>query len=341
MNNIWRLTLDTNPEDCNLKCIMCEEHSKFSDFKKDLKKISGKSRRVMPDEWLSDIFKEAKEIGVTEVIPSTMGEPLLYTHFDSIIRLCKENNIKMNLTTNGTFPKKSIKEWSRLLVPILSDVKVSLNGATAAVSEAIMEGSDFSNQISNLKEFIEYRNLYFAETGYYCSVTIQLTFLRNNMQELAEIIKLASDLGVDRIKGHHLWAHFNEIKNLAFKESSESINEWNECVDSALKAAQLYRKPNGEKITLVNIFPLSADGGELIPYEYDCPFLGKELWISATGKVSPCCAPDKLRDSLGDFGMYPNIGIKEISESKEYLDLVSNYKTRDLCKTCNMRQPKI
>jgi len=24
---LWRVTIDTNPEDCNLKCIMCEEHS--------------------------------------------------------------------------------------------------------------------------------------------------------------------------------------------------------------------------------------------------------------------------------------------------------------------------
>ena len=29
----------------------------------------------MPKEWLSPIFQQAK-IGVTEVIPSTMGEPL-------------------------------------------------------------------------------------------------------------------------------------------------------------------------------------------------------------------------------------------------------------------------
>jgi glycosyltransferase involved in cell wall biosynthesis len=26
----WRVTFDTNPDDCNLRCVMCEEHSPFS-----------------------------------------------------------------------------------------------------------------------------------------------------------------------------------------------------------------------------------------------------------------------------------------------------------------------
>ena len=26
----WRITFDTNPDDCNLHCIMCEDHSPYS-----------------------------------------------------------------------------------------------------------------------------------------------------------------------------------------------------------------------------------------------------------------------------------------------------------------------
>jgi len=32
-------------------------------------------------EWLEDIFQQAQSLGVKEIIPSTMGEPLLYKHF--------------------------------------------------------------------------------------------------------------------------------------------------------------------------------------------------------------------------------------------------------------------
>ena len=103
---LWRITLDTNPEDCNLSCTMCEEHSPFSKFIKE--KLNGKRRR-MPKEWLESIFQQAKALGVKEIIPSTMGEPLLYKHFAYIVELCYKYNIKMNLTTNGTFPKTTKK----------------------------------------------------------------------------------------------------------------------------------------------------------------------------------------------------------------------------------------
>ena len=84
--NIWRITLDTNPEDCNFHCIMCEEHSNYSDFKQKLFNKTGIKRRLMPKEWLEAIFKEVKELGVKEIIPSTMGEPLLYEYFEVILK---------------------------------------------------------------------------------------------------------------------------------------------------------------------------------------------------------------------------------------------------------------
>lgn len=33
-----------------------------------------------------------------------MGEPLLYEHFEGILHLCERYGVKLNLTTNGTFP---------------------------------------------------------------------------------------------------------------------------------------------------------------------------------------------------------------------------------------------
>jgi wyosine [tRNA(Phe)-imidazoG37] synthetase (radical SAM superfamily) len=104
--NLWRITIDTNPEDCNLKCIMCEEHSPYSDFIPTLFKETGVKRRRMKFATVEDIFLQAEKLGVKEIIPSTMGEPLLYKEFDKIFELAEQKNIKINLTTNGTFPKK-------------------------------------------------------------------------------------------------------------------------------------------------------------------------------------------------------------------------------------------
>jgi MoaA/NifB/PqqE/SkfB family radical SAM enzyme len=294
----------------------------------------------MSIETVEQVFEESSMLGVKEIIPSTMGEPLLYKGIEKIFELSQKHNIKINLTTNGTFPKKSVTDWAKLIVPNTTDIKISWNGATKETSEKIMKGIAFEKTLQNVKEFIAYRNEYYREKGYFCRVSFQLTFMQNNMHELADIVKLAAELGVDRVKGHHLWAHFDEIKSLSMKRNDESITQWNRYVAEAHRVAETNRKPNGEKIILENIIPLRENENASVPENYECPFLNRELWISATGKISPCCAPDELRQSLGDFGNIENSTLTEILQNKTYQNLITNYKTYPLCKTCNMRKPQ-
>jgi MoaA/NifB/PqqE/SkfB family radical SAM enzyme len=318
---------------------MCEEHSPYSDFIPTLYKETGVKRRRMKFETVEEIFQQAEKLGVKEIIPSTMGEPLMYKGIEGIFELSQKHNIKINLTTNGTFPKLKVDDWAKLIVPNTTDVKISWNGATAETAEKVMQGLNYSQVVENVKVFIAKRNKLFAETGWYCRITFQLTFMQNNMHELADIVKLAAQLGIDRVKGHQLWTHFEEIKSLSMKATNESVKQWNEYVKQACEAQEHFRKPNGEKVILENIIPLHDNENIEVPEEYECPFLEKELWISATGNISPCCAPDNLRKSLGNFGNIETTTIKDVLQSSVYTELVSNYKTKPLCKTCNMRKP--
>ena len=336
---LWRITIDTNPEDCNLKCIMCEEHSPYSDFIPNLYKTTGVKRRRMNPETVEDIFAQAKALGVKEIIPSTMGEPLLYKGIERIFELSAYDNIKINLTTNGTFPGKPVEEWAKIIIPNTTDIKISWNGATAVTAEKIMTGLDFNKAVENVKALVSFRDKHFNVTGYYCRITFQLTFMQNNMHELADIVKLAASLGVDRVKGHQLWTHFEEIKTLSMKYSAESVAKWNLYVEQAYNAQDKFRKKNGEKVLLENVIILNENNNNEVPETYECPFLEKELWISATGNISPCCAPDNLRKSLGDFGNIHTTSIREVLTSNNYQSLVRDYKQISLCKTCNMRKP--
>jgi radical SAM protein with 4Fe4S-binding SPASM domain len=110
-------------------------------------------------------------------------------------------------------------------------------------------------------------------------------------------------------------------------------------VKQANEAQEKFRKSNGEKVILENIIPLQKNENKEIPESYECPFLEKELWVSATGNISPCCAPDEMRKTLGHFGNIENTSIEDVLQSSVYTELVSNYKTKPLCKTCNMRKP--
>jgi MoaA/NifB/PqqE/SkfB family radical SAM enzyme len=336
---LWRITLDTNPEDCNLHCIMCEEHSPYSDYIPNLYRETGVKRRRMPFEWVERLLHEAAALGVREVIPSTMGEPLLYAGIERLFELAGKLGLKINLTTNGTFPRKTTAEWAELIVPVTSDVKISWNGATAETARQVMLRLDFDQAVRNVRTFISHRNEHYVRTGHYCRVTFQLTFLQNNMHELADIVRLAAELGVDRVKGHHLWAHFQEIEPLSMKASARSVQDWNRYVAEAFEARDRFPKPDGTLVLLENIWPLTESQPTEVPTDYVCPFLGQELWVSATGRISPCCAPDDLRRSLGDFGTIENQTLGQVLESSAYRHLMATYREHPLCQTCNMRKP--
>lgn len=315
---------------------MCEEHSPYSQKQRERQ---GKPHRRMKIELIEKILSESEGTPLREIIPSTMGEPLLYQHFDKIIALCKAYGLKLNLTTNGTFPGRGAIAWAHRIVPVTSDVKISWNGASQKTQEGIMLGIKWEKVLASVREFIGVRDKIAAAGGNCCRVTFQLTFMESNVEELAEIVKLAASLGVDRVKGHHLWTHFQEIEQLSMGRSPEAIARWNQAVAAASSSVELHRKPNGEKILLENIFPLDPQKAEAIASASVCPFLGQEAWVSTEGRFNPCCAPDALRRSLGEFGNLLETSMSEIWQSPTYQHLQKTYQKHPLCASCNMRRP--
>jgi glycosyltransferase involved in cell wall biosynthesis/MoaA/NifB/PqqE/SkfB family radical SAM enzyme len=336
----WRITFDTNPDDCNLKCIMCEEHSPHSPLQR-LRRAEGRSKRRMDVGMIRRVIEETAGRGLREFIPSTMGEPLLYEGFDEIIDLCHEFAIKLNLTTNGTFPRRGARAWAERIVPVTSDTKLSWNGATGATHERIMIGTKWEKVLENARTFIAVRDAHAAAGGNRCRVTFQLTFLESNVHELADIVRLAAELGVDRVKGHHLWAHFGEIEQLSMRRNPEAIARWNEAVREAEAVAATTPLRNGERVKLENIFALDATAVDDLAPSGACPFLGQEAWVSALGRFDPCCAPDAQRRTLGEFGDLNEQSFTEIWNGDRYRALTRTYRNRPLCVGCNMRKPGV
>jgi MoaA/NifB/PqqE/SkfB family radical SAM enzyme len=338
MRGPWRITFDTNPDDCNLRCIMCEEHSPHSELQSK-RRAEGRPPRRMSLELIRKTVADAAARGLQEIIPSTMGEPLLYDEFEEILGICREYNVRLNLTTNGTFPRLGARRWAELIVPVTSDTKISWNGASGQTQEAIMLGAKWERGVENVREFIAVRDEVAMRGENRCRVTLQLTFLESNVSELPEIIRLAASLGVDRVKGHHVWAHFRELQPLNLRRNGDSIRRWNEAVSQAREVAARHPLPNGQAVLLENFHPLDGTFANASPTLSRCPFLGREAWVSAEGRFSPCCAPDAQRRALGEFGNLNDRHLGEIWDSDEYQHLVRTYHSRPLCQQCTLRQP--
>ena len=334
----WRITFDTNPDDCNFHCIMCEDNSEYALEEK--KQKGTKRRKQMSSELIESVIDEAMKMGeLKEIIPSTMGEPLLYREFDKFIELCQKYNLKLNLTTNGSFPKKAMGEWAEILVPICSDIKISWNGSNQETAEKIMKGLNFNKALGNIQILINQRDSRKGEGLQASTITLQLTFLEKNYGEIPDIIEFGGELGVDRIKGHHLWVHNPVAEQWSMRRNSESIKNWNTMVLEAEKRFLRIINEKEEKMKLENIYHLSSEDNVLLS-DSVCPFLGREAWISNEGVFSPCCAPDYQRKQLGFFGSVNEKSLIDIWNSPEYEKLCNNYNSYNLCKTCNMRKKR-
>ena len=340
LSSFWRITLDTNPDFCNLNCVMCEDHSPYA-ASRTARKRAGTLRPNMSPQLLEKTIREAVAMGIREVIPSTMGEPLIYPHFERFLELCHELKLSLNLTTNGTFPAPqkhhNVEYWAERIVPVASDVKISWNGATDATHEAIMQGATLERHIDNAKRFIAVRDR--LSHQHYCSMTMQITFMRSNLEEIPQMLELALELGFDRLKGHQLWAHFEEIQDENLRSDLVFAERWNQIVQHCHKRVSQHNSTADRAFKLDNFFELTLDDLKDIAPNGECPFLGQEIWIDPTGRFNVCCAPDKQRQTLGDFGNVTETSLSALAAGEAYQRLYDTYMANDLCRTCNMRRP--
>ena len=296
----------------------------------------------MDIDLIRQVLADSVGTPLREIIPSTMGEPLLYRDFDEILDLCAQYGVKLNLTTNGTFPRRGARAWAERIVPVTSDVKISWNGSTKETQERVMVGSSWETVLENVRTFIAVRDDHAAQGGNRCRVTFQLTFMEVNYAELPEVVKLAAKMGVDRVKGHHLWVHFSQINDQSMRRNPEVIERWNATGGRGIRGnGKASVVQMGSRVLLENIFRLDScgrrrDSGRALK----CPFLGQEAWVASDGRFNPCCAPDALRRTLGDFGNVKNTSLYDIWQGEAYRDLQASYMNRPLCQGCNMRRPE-
>ncbi len=323
----WRLTLVTNPDDCNLACPMCAFGAP---------RPPGPPRR-MAIPLAEAIVREAARAGASEVIPSTLGEPLLWAGMDALVDLCAALGVALNLTTNGTFPGRGAAAWAARLVPVASDVKVSWNGATARTAEAIMPGLAFDRAVANVEALVAARDAAARAGGRRCGVSFQVTAQEANVAELAGIVRLAAALGVDRVKVNQLQVRDLALAPLSLRRDAAAIRRWNAAVAEARAAAEDARLPGGGRVLLQNLATLAEDPAAPAPTG-PCPFVGREAWVHADGRFAPCPHPAAQRGGLGDFGSVAEAGLLAIWESAGFRAFVEGYEEHPVCRACPFRR---
>ncbi|KJZ85967.1 Molybdenum cofactor biosynthesis enzyme [Clostridium sp. IBUN22A] len=268
---------------CNLSCNFCPKTSRKYEF--------------MNKDSFEEIIKKIK--GHTDhVYFHLMGEPFLNKNLEHFLDISGENNLKVNITTNGTL----IKDVKSILIQSksLRQINISLHSFEANDNE-----TNFQEYIQNIINFIKETS---EKTEIICSL---------RLWNLDGKYKASNDMNIDIFK------LFEEEFNLDTK-----LNEvFKEHIISVLKD-RVYISM-GEKFK----WPSLKD--EELGERAFCYGLRDQIGILVDGTVVPCCLDSEGSIPLGNIFTQD---LESIVNSERAVAIYNGFSGRkaveDLCKKC-------
>jgi MoaA/NifB/PqqE/SkfB family radical SAM enzyme len=280
------------------------------------------------------VVEERRGSGLVELIPSTMGEPLLWPGLPALVEQARAAGLLLNVTTNGTWPGRGPQAWAELLCPATRDVKISWNATSAGTAEAIMPGLAFVKALDDLAVFLDVREAVAARGGRRCTVSFQVTAQEANVEEVPGIVGLAATLGVDRVKLNQLQVRDPALAAGSLRRSPDAIARWNAAVRAA-RALAASIAPG--RLVLENAVELAPDPDAPAP-RGECPFVGREAWIRWDGRLAPYPHPAAERGELGDFGTVARRPLAELWEAAPFRAFVARWEQHPVCARCAFRR---
>ena len=179
----WKIGLESTSV-CNLQCIMCPHvfaHPR-----------SGKHFNIKSLEGLEQYIAAAGEFQLMGG-----GEPLISPAFWKIMGYIKEHHKstpRISISSNGAALNKHFA--AKLLDSPLQEISFSLDAANPATYKKI-RNADFGRTIENIKYFLRRKKEKGQSTPF---VMLNMTLMRENIDELVPFIELAHELQVDAVQ---------------------------------------------------------------------------------------------------------------------------------------------
>ncbi|MFB3896682.1 MAG: radical SAM/SPASM domain-containing protein [bacterium] len=308
---------------CNIDCIMCFRHYQHT------YQIGDMDETVF--QTLVPVFPYIQEINL-----QARGEPLLHKRLLSWIKQAKSYKVKVSFFTHGLMLTPEVIE--PLVSFPLDLLTVSLDAATKSQFESIRLRANFDTIINNI------RNLNAAKhkaNSQYPELHLHFVAMRQNIDELPEVIKLAKELEVTTIIVEHLWVFdVAMIQETLFLDRERMHQVFNLAKETAQKLNINLVLPTEEPIKFCEPAVLKQSG--LTQFEYlvqtdtkpdpSTRYYCLEPWRIAivywNGDISPCCYTDRVMGNLHQYSF------REVWNNEAYRSFRRNLKIGTLPKEC-------
>ncbi|MGL4337851.1 MAG: radical SAM/SPASM domain-containing protein [Turicibacter sp.] len=269
---------------CNLSCEFCPK--------------TNRTLKFMQEEEFETIVKKVKPY-TDHIYLHLMGEPLLNPNLKSFLDISHQQNLKVNLTTNGTLLPK-VKDIL-IASPAIRQINISLHSFEANESHL------------TLQSYVEQVGAFVNEVIVNSSIIISIRLWNMDSQELKGSNSLNQDI-IDLLQEVL-------VPDVAIRESLENKSSLKLKPNLYLNMAEKFDWPDIELMqTYEHVF---------------CYGLRDQMGVLVDGTVVPCCLDSEGNIPLGNL-FESDLG--EIIESQRAKAIYDGFSNRcaveDLCKRC-------
>lgn len=268
---------------CNLQCSFCP--------------VVDRDKQIMSLELFEKTIKQVAPL-TEQVCLHLMGEPLAHPEFASIIKICENEGVKINLTTNGIL----LNRYADLL---------STSGAFHQVNFSIHSFKDNFKDKSIMPYLTDILN--FSKLAFERRPEMYINYRLWNIHESTTQNDSNKDILLNIAKFFEI-----EIKEDIDVGSIKSKRIWNRVY---LHFDSRFEWPHP-------LMPLQSNKGF-------CHALSSHIGIHADGTVVPCCLDKEARLDLGNCATQ---SLNEILENKRAKNMREGFAQRklaeDLCQRC-------
>jgi MoaA/NifB/PqqE/SkfB family radical SAM enzyme len=212
-----------------------------------------------------------------------IGEPLMNRDLPRMVQYLKERGVWVLFNSNAALLTTA---WGNALIDCgLDELRVSIDGGTPETYERIRGIPAFERVVENVADFVRLKRERGADAP---RVSFWVTGMRENIDELPAIVKLAARVGVDEVYLQRLV--YGDV-GLAVADQAIYTGE-RDTVERAIAAAEVLAASLG--VAFRGSGAVSPREGVLERADTDEPWRGcsrplRLIYVTANGNALPCC----------------------------------------------------
>ncbi len=288
----WELTYA-----CNLACVHCLSSS----GRRDPHELSTDECKAVIDEF------ERMQIFYVNI---GGGEPTIRSDFWELVEYATEHHVGVKFSTNGSRITDRVAD--RLAASDYVDVQISLDGATAAVNDAVRGAGSYDTAVTAMGRL--------ARAGF-VGFKLSVVVTRQNVDQLDEFKALADHYGA-------------QLRLTRLRPSGRGADVWDELHPTAAQQRQLYEwlLAHGEDVLTGDSFFHLAGYGESLPGLNLCGAGRVVCLVDPVGDVYAC--PFAIHDQFLAGNVRSPGGFTEVWRHSDLFTELRRPQSAGACGSC-------